>query len=476
MMNAKTDLPKYEQIARNLEGLIENGTYKVGEKLPSIRQLSADWRVSVTTVTEAYRMLENKGLAESRPQSGFFVLYRPKPVKEPREVVFNAEPIEPLLTDFMVQMMQDMYNPSFIPLGGAVLPNNVLPTRQMQQAANTAGRRFGGRVNQYQEPAGAYELRSAIAKRLVGSGLALHPDEVVITNGCHEAIVLALTTVTEPGDLVVVESPGFYITTFGAMNLGRKLLEVNCSPKTGLSLEALEFAIKNHPVKAVITVPNFQNPLGCETTPEHKKQLVELCEREGVVLIEDDIYGELSFDKRRPQTCKSFDRTGNVILCSSFSKTAAPGYRVGWVVPGKQLNALITRKMLLNISTSALPQFALSVYLEEEGYDHHLRKVRKILAERVGLLAELIRRYFPAETRLSRPKGGMVLWLEFPRSFDSIQVYREALAKGICIAPGAIFSQGGHTNHCLRFNASTVDESIAQHVEQLSQIVAKQLK
>ena len=468
--------PKYLKLANELAQLIESGTFRVGDRLPSIRELAVQWRISMTTVSEAYRDLENRGLVESRPQSGFFVLspwVRTYGALENKPLcstpILEPVPQEPRLTDFMLKLIQDMHKPTYLPLGGAVLMSSDVPSKRLYSAAQTAGRRHEERINQYCDPSGVVELKSEIAKRAVLSGVAADPSEVLITNGCHEGISLAISALSQPGDMIAVESPCFYVTIFSAIHHARKIVEIPCSPETGISLEALEFALKSYPIRVVVTVSNHQNPMGSSIPDERKKALVELCEQHGVVLIEDDIYGELCYNRQRPRTCKSYDQTGNVVLCSSFSKTVAPGYRIGWVLPGRYRKEILTHKLLLNISTSVLPQLTLSTYLEEGGYDHHLRRLRRSLGERMELLRRMVGECFPPETRLSNPSGGLVLWVEFWKGFDSFRLYGEALREGISIGPGGIFSQSGQYKHCIRLNCTGIRE---EHLEQL-QLLAR---
>jgi len=469
-------LLKYETVANQLEDLIRTGTFGVGDRLPSIRHLSRDWRVSVATVTEAYRTLENRRVVESRPQSGFFVLPKRHLAAEPTLCDFECEPKSPSLSDVFLEIIRGLNSNKNLPLGGAIPNTRHLPTKKLYQATSTAARRYPERTNAYESPEGAKELRAELAKRAITAGMTLHPDDFIVTNGCHEALSIVLSVIAKPGDVIALESPAFFGTVFNILNMDLKILEIPTSPQDGISLDALEFAMQNHDIKAVLTISNFQNPLGSCPSDEKKKQLVDLCERNNTVLIEDDIYGDVSFDDHRPVTCKSFDKSGIVILCSSFSKTLSPGYRIGWIVPGRYYKEMLMKKMLLNFSSPSMSQLGLATYFEEQSYDHYLRQIRRHLKKSVSLLREFVTDYFPKETRVTRPKGGMVIWCELPKHADSVRIYQEALKHGIAIAPGTLFSQYGQSNHCIRLNASMVEEHHEKQIKKLGQVIDNCLK
>ncbi len=236
-------------------------------------------------------------------------------------------------------------------------------------------------------------------------------------------------------------------------SLGLKALEIPTSPRTGLSVDALDLATrKPGAVNAVVVMPNFSNPFGCLMPDVQKKRMVELMAERDIPIIEDDIYGDLHFGDRRPKPAKAWDRTGNVMLASSFTKTLAPGLRVGWIAPGRRFAVVSMLKFINTISTEEVGQEVIAAFLANGGYDHHLRRLRQAFREQVGRMTDAIERHFPADTRVTRPAGGFVLWVELPESVDSLELFRAAAAKGVSLGPGVIFSPTGRFTHHLRVN------------------------
>jgi len=274
----------------------------------------------------------------------------------------------------------------------------------------------------------------------------------VVTFGCSEALNLCLRAVTKPGDTVAVESPVYFGFLQILESLDLRALEIPTHPREGIGVDALESALKKHRVAAVFLSANFQNPLGCCMRDRNKKAIVEMLSEMDIPLLEDDIYGDLYFEGERPRSLKSFDRGGNVLLCSSFSKTISPGFRIGWTVPGRHIERVRSLKLSSTISTSTLPQMAIAALLANGGYDHYLRSARKAYASQVLKVTDAVRRYFPENTSVTRPMGGTVLWVEFPPSVDAILLYRKALEKNISIVPGPLFSPKRQYRNCIRLN------------------------
>jgi DNA-binding transcriptional MocR family regulator len=448
-------LPLYEELAGKLAFLIEKGTYRPGEKVPSIRAMSRQMQVSVNTVKEAYVLLENRRLVEARPQSGYYVRGRlpeelPPPAISPGEVA----PVSVNIGAVAAQVMRDAATPNLTYFGCAMPNPEQLPIDKLIRMLASETRRFRHQSVSYAMPPGIPRLRQQVARRLVISGCALRPEEIVITEGCSEAVFLALRTVCRPGDTIAVESPVYYNFLQIIQELGLRTLEVPSSPVDGMSLEVLRYALDHNRVSAVLTVSNFNNPLGFVMPDARKRELVELLATRDIPLIEDDIYGDLAFDSTRPSVAKQWDRKGLVLLCSSFSKTIAPGYRIGWIAPGRFQEQIERLKMMTTIASPAPTQMAVAEFLANGGYDHHLRAIRKVYAGKVAQMADAVGRHFPAGTRMSRPRGGFSLWVEMPEGVDAMRLYHQALAAGISVAPGGLFSATGKFGNCVRLNAA----------------------
>jgi DNA-binding transcriptional MocR family regulator len=462
-MRQSSQMPLYEQVAARVAGLIEQGAFRPGDRVPSIRQLSGQLQVSLNTVKEAYGLLEDRRVIEARPQSGYYVSARlPEVPAEPVVDPPTLNPTEVSLGRVYRMVMRDFLNPGLLQLGIAFPNPDLLPIDKLNRMLAAAVRRYRIQSVAYEIPPGCERLRKQISQRLLLSGCTVHPDQIVITSGCVEAVVLALRALCRPGDAVVVETPVYFNFLQLIEDLGLRTLEIPTSPVNGISLDALEYALDNNrgQIKACLVLTNFNNPFGGQMSDADKQRLVALLEAHGVPLIEDDIYGDLSFSDQRPSVAKAFDRSGNVLLCSSFSKTLAPGYRVGWIVPGRFQEQIERGKMLANVATSSPPQLAIAEFLANGGYDHHLRSIRRTYALKVNRMAEAIGRFFPEGTRVSRPRGGFVLWAEMPEEVDSFRLYDLARREGISIAPGPLFSATGKYRNCVRLNAAFYSETM----------------
>jgi len=460
----------YEEVSGRIVEMIKRGTYRPGERIPSLRALSRQMRVSVNTVMGAYAHLENVGMIEARPQSGYYVSpFTPEP--ETRRATENppqeVAPNRVTLGDVTLRVMADMSNPSLVPFGTGIPNSDLLPIDKLNRMLAAESRRFRVQSVSYASPHGLKKLRAQIARRSLNSGSALAPDDIVITSGCVEAMSLALQAVCRPGDTVAVGSP-VYCTFLKFMEwIGLNILEIPSSPIDGMNLDVLDHAIRRNPVKACITIANFNNPLGYLMPDGNKRELVQLLARHEIPLIEDDVYGDLAFGPARPVSTKAFDEKGLVLYCSSFSKTLAPGYRVGWIAPGRFRDRIRQLKSLFNIAVASPTQLAVAEFLTNGGYDHHLRALRRTYAGQLARMREAVGRSFPRGTRVSRPDGGYILWAEMPDGFDAFRLYRAALQEGISMAPGTIFTLGDKYRNCIRLNAAFWSERIEQAVETL---------
>jgi DNA-binding transcriptional MocR family regulator len=428
-------------------------------------------RVSINTVMQAYAHLENVGMVEARPQSGYYVrsrLLEPEARPANKKATEDLAPNPVTLGDIPFQVMRNISNISFIPLGGGIPNPDLLPIDKLNRMLATESRRFRIQSVSYSTVSGIKRLRTQIAKRSLDSGCALSPEDIVITSGCVEAVMLALQATCRPGDTVAIGSPVYYTFLNSIQWIGLKVLEIPSTPREGMNLEVLSYAIRHNPVHACIIISNFNNPLGSLMPDEKKQELVALLAKHNIPLIEDDVYGDLAFGPVRPTAVKAYDKKGLVLLCSSFSKTLAPGYRVGWIVPGRFHEKVGRLKALLNIATASPTQLAIAEFLTNGGYDHHLRTIRRIYARQVAQVRDAVGRHFPRGTRVTRPEGGFVLWVEMPKEVDAFRLYEEALRKGISIAPGTIFTTTGDKfSNCIRLNAAFWSERIEQALETL---------
>jgi DNA-binding transcriptional MocR family regulator len=447
----------YDRVAADVADLIDRGTYRPGERIPSIRALSRQLRVSINTVMEAYAQLENRRLIEARPQSGYYVscaLPEPSGTLEKPSAKQNLAPSAVELGSGPLEVMRTLADPSLVPLGRGVPNADLLPIDKLNRMLATESRRFRVDSVSYAGAKGLKRLRIQIAKRSLDAGCRLTPDELTVTSGCVEAVTLALQATCRPGDTVAIGSPVYYTFLNSIQWLGLKVLEIPSTAREGMSVDVLAHALRNNPVHACLAISNFNNPLGGVMPDERKEELVRLLRKREIPLIEDDVYGDLGFGPHRPSAAKAYDNAGLVLYCSSFSKTLAPGYRIGWIAPGRYAQKVHRLKSLFNIATASPTQLAVAEFLTSGGYDRHLRTMRRTYAGQLAEVRAAIARWFPPGTRVTRPEGGFVVWVELPSEVDANVLYAQALGKGIAVAPGPLFTTGDRFRSCIRVSAA----------------------
>ena len=471
--------PLYQRLARHYRGAIRAGTLAPGAAMPSVRALTRLHQVSVSTALQACRSLEDEGLLEARPRSGYFVLQprraRIPPVAEPdpRRALDPAQyvGVHDRVSHFVA--MSEAH-PAPADFASTYAAPEAYPAADLRNAAMRALRHDPLLLVNPVFSQGAPTLRAAIARRALDAGMRLSPDEIIVTHGCTEALNVALRAVAQPGDTIAVESPSYYGLLQVLESLGLRALEIPASPKTGLSVDALEFALQTHTIKAVVAVPDYQNPLSSVMPDADKARLVALCEQHGVPLIEDDTYSALGRDDAPLRALKSWDGSGNVIHCASLRKTIAPGLRLGWVSGGRWQARIRMLRYAQSRANEALPQLTMAEFMASSGYERHLARLRRVLRRQREQVADAIAAHWPAGTKLSVPEGSMMLWVELPDQRSGQAVFETALAQGIRVAPGALFSNSNRFDHFLRIScgaAFTPDTDAA--LQRLGRIVAQ---
>lgn len=445
-------MSRYGQLADQLQQQIESGVWRAGERIPSIRQSCKTHNLSPMTVLQAYQLLESRGLVLARPQSGYYVkaAASPQRISAPRQARYSGS-VD--INDLVFEVLQASKSRELVPLGMAVADPALFPHPQLGRALGSCMRRLDPFSTVADLPPGNEILRRAIARRYADDGLAVDPQEIIITTGAMEALSLSLQVLTEPGDWVVVESPTFYGALQAIERLKLNVVEIPVRPGVGIDLALLAQALAERPIKACWLMGNVQHPLGHTMPDGHKQALMQLLNAHRVPLVEDDVYAELYFGRERPRPLKCWDARGESLLCGSFSKCLAPGFRVGWVVAGAHAERIQRLQLISTLSTNVPSQLALADMLRQGGVDAHFRRLRHTLAQRQQQMRAALLRLFP-EARISAPDGGYFLWLEFDHRLDSRALHTQALACGFSLAPGALFSSQGQHNHCLRLNSS----------------------
>ncbi|NIV18188.1 MAG: aminotransferase class I/II-fold pyridoxal phosphate-dependent enzyme [Woeseiaceae bacterium] len=444
----------YSQVIDLIGENIDSGTLRPGDRLPSLRKMSRRTGVSIPTVRQAYVELERQRRIESRPQSGFYVrhlanndLVAPAPTSK---LAVDCRECRPL----MARVYDGMNNPRLTPLGVAN-PSMAKPAaktlhRSMKRIMARAEERSLGYAPTLGEPA----LKRQIAYHYLDTiGVHVEPDNIAITNGAQEALLLALHSVAAAGDVIAVETPTYHGMLELIDSLGMLAIEVETCPEEGVVLAELRKTFEQHPVKACLLSTTLSNPLGVTMPDEDRKRLVAMLEEYDVALVEDDVYGDLHFDGTRPVPAQFLSDTARIMTCGSFSKTAAPGYRIGWIVADERfMDSIRRRKLAFSCSSGLLQQLTLADFMASGDYGRHLKMLRPVLKRNSERMSALIAEHFPKETRLSRPVGASVLWLELPPKIDAEKLFEDALNAGISIAPGQIFSPSNRYTNFIRLN------------------------
>jgi DNA-binding transcriptional MocR family regulator len=445
----------YRQVIDLIGNNIESGTLKPGDRLPSLRRMSKNIGVSIPTVRKAYVELERLRRVESRPQSGFYVrgvaanaLVRPSP-----RFGRATRPVPVMGRTLMERVNDALYLPGTVPFGIA----NPCMTRPAAKALHRAMKRIMARAEtrsiSYAPTLGEPGLQRQIAYRYLDTvGMTVEPENICITNGGQEALLIALQAVANKGDVIAVESPTYHGLLELIDSLGMLAIEVETCPEDGIMLDSLEKTLSAHPVKACMFSTTLSNPLGVSMTEERRKKLVQIVEKHDAFLIEDDVYGELVFAGHRPRPAQFYATKGRVITCGSFSKTAAPGYRIGWIVAGSLRDKITRLKRSFSCSSGLLQQLTLAEFLASGDYDRYLNTLRPALQCNAERMQSLISKHFPESTRTSCPVGGSVMWLELPPDVDAEALFDTAIAAGISTAPGHIFSPCNRYSNFVRLS------------------------
>ncbi len=463
----------YERVARLVETQIATGTLRANDRIPSVRSMSRTAKVSVSTVVQAYVHLENIGLIEARPQSGFYVR-RPsaQPVAQPRAKVTRSRRPVSVATEMLDTCREAMSRRDIVPLNGAFTSPSMYPNQRLNNLTREVLRDRPYHAGEIIMPPGDPELRRQVAKRMALAGAPTDPEHVVITGGAMDAITLSLRVLCQPGDAVLVESPTYFGLLQVIEHLQLKVVEIPNRPGIGIDPEDVRNAVRGTRLGAAVLMPNFNNPAGTLTPDEAKREIVSILTGQEIPIIEDDIYGDLHYGSTRPSSMRAFDESGLVICCGSVSKTIALGYRIGWAV-SPQFHAEIARaKFFSSVACPTLQQLVLARYYASGGYDRYLRRVRTALIQNSQLLIDAVAKHFPTGTRIARPAGGLVIWTELPAGVDANELFRTALASRIGIAPGVVFSAKADYRNYIRLSCGLPwSPTIERAIEKLGKLV-----
>ena len=467
----KTKTCLYRKLADEMEDAIASGRLCAGSALPSLRQCAAQRNLSLNTVTAAYRRLENRGFIVAHPQSGFYVS---NGLAEPEFLIrrISKKALGPVQEDLMLTVLEAQRQPGNIDMAFAgPRGKRFYPGKQLAHLTSSVLRRNTDVVATYAMPPGSGLLRGEIARRSQRLGMNLPAESIVLVHGANEALHLALRAVTRVGDFVGIEAPSYFNLYPLLSALGLKAIEIPTHPQRGLDIDAVEKLFAENRIAALVAMPTVHNPLGCSMPVEAKRRLAKLLQQYEIPLVEDTVYAELQFREPLEPTVKAFDSDGWVVACGGFSKTLSPDYRLGWLEGGRFNETIQRLKFASSASESMLLSEAVGLYLRSGAYEHHLSRLRRLYLAQIGTVRGLIAQHFPEGTRATQPAGGFVLWVELPPQVDSLALFRAALANGIVIMPGQVYTEGPRYRHCLRLSCcQEIDDRFTEAIRILGEL------
>jgi DNA-binding transcriptional MocR family regulator len=468
---------KYAQVYQAMREKIAGGTYRPGEKLPSLRQLSQSLKIALITVQRAYAELEAEGLISAVPRSGYRVAVPVSFGEKPRNPLARPLKVDGFGSDFLSSVTAHNRNPKLLGLGGASMARELLPLRHLAECSRQVLRESFEQTILYEPWLGNLELKREIAKRNQRWRGESSLQECLITSGGTEALFLALRSVTRPGDLVAVESPTYFGLLRMLKALSLRVIELPTEAATGMRLDLLEPLLRRREVKACVLIPNFQNPLGSLMPEESKRKIVEMAEAKGIPLLEMETCADIFLSGERPLPLQAYARNGGVLSCISYSKLIAPGYRIGVLQPGRFLAEAAAWKASSTLASPSFPQLVLARFFRYGLADRHFQRLRSFFQLQIPRMIDLLLRELPPGARVSQPQGGYLLWVELPQAYSGRELFQQAVSKGISLTPGEIFSSSGRYGNFIRLNCGLAwDDRLISAVGTLGRLTRKSKK
>jgi GntR family transcriptional regulator/MocR family aminotransferase len=428
-----SDHPIYRQIADQVRHQIRRGTLPVGTRLPSIRQLAEQVGVARLTVETAYDDLRSEGWIETFVGHGTFVAKTASP-QEQLALLSND-----ISARTMLEALPTLESIKVLRSFAYAEPDEAFyPTESFWNIMNNL-QHFSRELMGYTVSQGEPKLRVEIAKLVRGRGMEISPDEILITNGVTQGISLVVQALTQLGDCIIVEQPTHMtllnlLETYGVRPVGIPM------EADGMNLDLLEKAIIQYRPRFIYTIPNYHNPTGITLSPAKRQRLLQIAQRHGLLVVEDDIYGLISYENSPPPALKAQDEKDIVIYVNGFSKVLMPGLRLGYVIAPQPLyNRLVALKRSGDLFTPALFQHALATFIHSGQFKAHMKRVLPIYAARRDQLLKSLKRHMPPQTTWSCPAGGYCAWLTLPPGVDATLIQRRALQAGFAFTPGEAF-------------------------------------
>lgn len=467
---------QYQRLADQLAHKIYQHELQPQQKLSSLREFARQQEVSLSTAQQCYELLEAKGLIYVKAKSGYFVSPRQYQSAIPDSPQFESMPRQVSNLDLQNQIQTASIQSHLTPLGAIQLSPHLIPVDGLRRSLQRALKHCQPEDFLYCNKQGHMQLRQALSDHWREDGIYVAIEDIFITNGCMPALSLLIQQMTKEGDSILIPTPTFNGQLQMLAGLKRKIIEIPADHQ-GIDLERLESFMRQGAAKLCLLTANFQNPSGYCLSNEQKQHIAQLAEKYQCFILEDDIYGECSFQKERPLPIRYWDQQGYVIWCGSVSKSLSSAYRVGWFCLGQQLQHLRPQLMANNVGVNTPLQLGLADFIYSRGYREHLERLRPKLMQQVEhYRAYILEAFQGLPIALSQSEGGYALWLQLPKSISGLELYYLAQAKGINIVPGEVFGEDKRYQHFVRLNAGhALTEEIRQALQQLADWVRKSL-
>jgi 2-aminoadipate transaminase len=468
-LNPASDVPLYKQLADTVSGMICRGSMKPGERLPATRELAGQLGLNRTTVSAAYALLEESGLIQGHVGRGSFVAKR------------EHSTLPATDWDAILPAIDSGFGPAIheteISFANSRPAGDGFPLAQFRRLAKQViDSSDAAEILQLGSPHGYGPLRRYLLEQAAETGIARPGDDLIITNGCQQGLDLVARLFARGGDNVMLEDPVYHGVVRVFSRAGANIVSINITD-AGIDVDRLEDLFLQHRPRLLVLTPSFQNPAGVTIPLARRRRIVELAQRLGVVLLENDIYSELRYQGTPLPTLKQLDETGNTILLRSYSKVSFPGLRVGWVLaPRAVIDCLAEAKQISDLHSDQLSQAVLLRFAESGELAQHIERTVRAGRERLKAVLSACAAYLPSGAKFTRPEGGMSLWIELPAPLNAEHLLSRVEERGVNFLPGRYFSARRAHARGLRISfGGLAPEQITRGIQILGEAARREL-
>jgi 2-aminoadipate transaminase len=485
-LQPESHIPLYVQLRDQIRALVHSGELRAGDRIPASRELAIHLGVHRTTVANAYAELEAEGLIQGHVGRGTFICGSPvKQFTPPPRANGNGGPMrwEALFADERAEEGLSRLVPE-IP-HGAIAFTDARPSEEFfavedfRRCVNSVLRAEGRKLLRLGSTDGYEPLKRALIEMFQEEGMSVRNEQLLVTDGCQQAIDLICKAFLRPGDSVAIENPAYpgAISVLAGARVRTLAVPVEANAKrngyAGIDLDALETVLTQNRVKFLMITPDFHNPTGTSLPLAERKRLLEIASHYQIPIIEDAIYGRVRLRGSAVPPLKALDHSGTVIQIDSFSKIAFPGLRVGWCIGAESaIERLRLVKQATDLHTDQLAQAALAEFLRRGYLKRHNEKMKKVYRERLEAMEQALEKYMPEGCSWTRPDGGMSLWVTLPAGFDAAELLIHLRERGVLFVPGRYFYVQNPQPNTMRLGFASLDEKkILKGVQTLGELL-----